>query len=117
MKKSGLFLMGVLVAALTLGLFLAGCGGSDAKDLAKRSSELTKQSQELTKQAMEAASDPAKAMEAASDPAKALEITRKLADIEQKVEKLSESEKAVFAKEFARLSGNDAADMLKNLDL
>jgi outer membrane murein-binding lipoprotein Lpp len=40
-KKSGLFLMGVLAAALTPGLFLAGCGGSDAKDLAKRSSELT----------------------------------------------------------------------------
>jgi ABC-type uncharacterized transport system auxiliary subunit len=100
MKKSGLFLMGVLAAALTLGLFLAGCGGSGAKDLAKQSYELTKQ-----------------AMEVVSDPAKALEITQKLADIEQKVEKLSESEKAVFAKEFARLSGNDAADMLKNLDL
>ncbi|GMO28994.1 MAG: hypothetical protein Pg6A_17010 [Termitinemataceae bacterium] len=104
MKKRGLYYGGVLALTLTLGLFMAGCGGSNAKDLAK-------QSYELTKQAMEAAS------EAASDPAKALEITRKLADIEQKVKKLSESEKAVFAKEFARLSGKDAADILENIDL
>lgn len=94
MKKNRFFVLGVLVAALILGMVFTGCGGGDPKALAKQTYDIGQQ-----------------ALGAVFNPAKAAELTKKAADIEQKVAKLSQADQAIYQEELARLAGKGLGDL------
>ncbi|MDR2784449.1 MAG: hypothetical protein LBB83_00890 [Treponema sp.] len=94
MKKNRFFILG-MTALLAFGLVFVSCGGGNPKALAKQSYEISQE-----------------ALGAIFNPQKAAELEKKAAAVEKKVAKLSESDKAVYVGELARLSGQGLGNLL-----
>jgi uncharacterized membrane protein YccC len=82
-----IFTAGISVLLLTFLISISSCG-ADPKSLAKQSYDIGLE-----------------ALSALFDPAKAAELEKEITDIEEKVAALSESDRAVYDEELARLSG------------
>lgn len=96
MKKKTWKLVGIIALVTVIGLGLAGCGGGNPKALAKQTYDVGQQ-----------------ALAAMFNPAKAAKLEKKAADLEKKVAKLSETDKAIYEEEVARLAGEGLGSLFK----
>ena len=88
-------MLGIIAIAAVIGFLMVSCGSDDPKALAKQSYDLAMQ-----------------AVGAIFNPSEAANIAKKTVSLEEKVAKLSASDKAIYDQELARLAGNTFGGLL-----
>jgi len=94
MKNNKLYLLGITALVLIFSMAFLSCG-ADPKKLAQETYDLGQQ-----------------ALGALFNPGRAAELAKKSADIEKKVAKLSDSDRAIYYEELARLTGQGLGGLL-----